>query len=133
VRPFEQAGNLILDFGGQTVEVLAKSYRVEQLPGSRLGYKVVEVDDDSAEKRLPDVRAYQLFVDANHASYRLQLQEADGKIVFGSQRQVRRVPEINSWALYFLAGLPLTAGGFLLISRHERLTTSRKALPSEDQ
>jgi len=132
VRPFERAGNLILDFGGQTVEVLAKPYRVEQLPGSRLGYKVVD-DDSAAEQPLPDLVAYQLFVDANHASYRLQLQDADGKIVFGSQRQVRRVPEINSWALYFLAGLPLTAGGFLLISRHERLTASRKALPSEAQ
>jgi len=132
VRPFEGAGNLILDFGSQTVEVLAKPYRVEQLPGSRLGYKVAD-DDAAGEQPLPDLVAYQLFVDANHASYRLQLKDADGKIVFGSQRQVRRVPEINGWALYFLAGLPLTAGGFLLVSRHERLTASRKALPSEDQ
>jgi hypothetical protein len=132
VRPFEQAGNLILDFGGQTVEVLAKPYRVEQLPGSRLGYKVVE-DDSAAEKPFPDLVAYQLFVDANHASYGLQLQDADGKTVFGSQRQVRRVPEINSWALYSLAGLPLTAGGFLLVRRHERSAASRKALPSEEQ
>jgi len=131
VRPFEQAGNLILDFGGQTVEVLAKPYRVEQLPGSRLGYKVVD-DDSAAEKPLPDLVAYQLFVDANHASYGLQLQDADGKTVFGSQRQVRRVPEINSWALYFLAGLPVTVGGFVLVSRHERLNTSHKALPPEE-
>jgi len=57
------------------------------------------------------------------------LQDTDGKAVFGSQRQVRRVREVNSWALYFLAGLPLTIGGFLLVSRHERLVASRKALP----
>ena len=128
VRPFEEAGNLILDFGNQTVEVLARPYRVEQLPGSALGYKVVDYDP-AAEKRPPDFVAYQLFVDANHASYGLQLQDADGKAVFGSQRQVRRVREVNSWALYFLAGLPLTIGGFLLVSRHEQLAASRKALP----
>ncbi len=128
VRPFEEAGNLILDFGNQTVEVLVRPYRVEQLPGSTLGYKVVDYDP-AAEKRPPDFVAYQLFVDANHASYSLQLQDAGGKAVFGSQRQVRRVREVNSWALYFLAGLPLTVGCFLLVSRHERLATNRKALP----
>ena len=76
---------------------------------------------------------YQLFVDAHHASYRLQLQDADGRTVLGSQRQVRRVPEVNSWALYFLAGLPTTAGVFLLVSRHERLVASRTTLPPESE
>ncbi len=130
VRPFEEAGNLILDFGGQTVEMLAKPYRVEQLPGPVLGYRVV--DYAATEKRPPDLVAYQLFVDANHASYRLQLQDADGKIVFGSQRQVRRVSDINGWALYFLAGLPLTIGGLCLVSRHERLAASRKRFLPRD-
>jgi len=129
VRPFERAGDLILDFG-QTVKVLAMPYRVEQLPGSRLGYKVVDYDP-VAEERPPDFVAYQLFVDAHHASYRLQLQDADGRTVLGSQRQVHRVPEVNSWALYFLAGLPTTVGVYLLVSRHERLVTGRKALPPE--
>lgn len=128
VRPFEEAGNLILDFGDQTVEVLAKPYRVEQLPGSALGYKVMDYDP-VAEKRPPDFVAYQLFVDANHAGYSLQLQDSDGKAVFGSQRQVRRVSEIDTWALYFLAGLPLTIGGFILVGRRERLAAGRKALP----
>lgn len=132
VRSFEEAGNLILDFGGQAVEVLAKPYRVEQLPGSALGYKVVGYDP-ATEKRPPDFVAYQLFVDANHASYSLQLRDTDGKAVFGSQRQVRRVREVNSWAFYFLAGLPLTAGGFLLVSRHERLVASRKVLPPRER
>jgi hypothetical protein len=128
VRPFEEAGNLILDFGTQAIEVLAKPYRVEQLPGSALGYKVVDYDP-RAETRPPDFVAYQLFVDANHASYGLELQDTDGRTVFGSQRQVRRVNNINSWALYFLAGLPLTVGAFFFVSRRERLAASRKALP----
>jgi hypothetical protein len=132
VQPFEEADNLILDFGRQTVEVLAQPYRVEQLPGSALGYKVVDYDP-ATESRPPDFVAYQLFVDANHASYKLQLQDTDGKTVIGSQRQVRRVSEINSWALYFLAALPLTVGGSMLVSRHERLTRGRRALPSRER
>jgi len=128
VQPFEQAGNLILDFGGQTIEVLARPYQVQQLPGPALGYTVKDYDP-AIETRPPDFVAYQLFVDANHASYRLQLQDTDGKTVFGSQREVRRTRAINSWALYFLAGLPLTAGAFLLVSRHERLAAGRKTLP----
>lgn len=132
VRPFEEAGNLVLDFGRQTVEVLAKPYRVEQLSGSALGYKVVDYDP-AVESRPPDFVAYQLFVDANHASYKLQLQDTDAKTVIGSQRQVRRVSEINSWALYFLAALPLTVGGSMLVSRRERLTRGRRALPSRER
>lgn len=131
VRPFEEAGNLILDFGDQTVEALAKPYRVEQLPGPVLGYRVVDYDP-ATEKHPPDLVAYQLFVDANHASYRLRLQDADGRPVFGSRRQVRRVSDINSWALYFLAGLPLTIGGLCLVSRRERLEASRKRLLPRD-
>ena len=132
VRPFEEAGNLVLDFGRQTVEVLAKPYRVEQLPGSALGYKVVDYDP-ATENRPPDFVAYQLFVDANHASYKLQLRDTEAKTVIGSQRQVRRVSEINSWALYFLAALPLTVGGSMLVSRRERLTRGRRALPSRER
>jgi len=116
VRPLEEAGNLILDYGRQTVEVLARPYWVEQLPGSVLRYRVVDYDP-VAETRRPDLVAYQLFVDANHAGYRLQLRDADGKVVPGSQRRVRRVPEVNTWALYSLAGLPLTIGAFVAINR----------------
>ena len=132
VQPFEQAGNLVLDYGGQIVEVLAKPYRVQQLPGSALGYKVLDYDP-ATDTRSPDFVAYQLFVDANHASYRLELQDTEGTPVFGSQRQVRRVQNINSWALYFLAGLPLTVGGLLLINRRERLSAGRKAMPPGDR
>ena len=132
VQPFEQAGNLVLDYGGQIVEVLAKPYRVQQLPGSALGYKVPDYDP-ATDTRSPDFVAYQLFVDANHASYRLELQDTEGTPVFGSQRQVRRVQNINSWALYFLAGLPLTVGGLLLINRRERLSAGRKAMPPGDR
>lgn len=132
VRPFEEIGNLILDFDTQTVEVLAKPYRVEQLPGSALEYKVVDYDPVT-ETHPPDFVAYQLFVDANHASYHLRLQNTDARVVVSSQRQVRRVREINSWALYFPAGLPLTAGGFLIVSRYERLAAGRKTLPPGEQ
>jgi hypothetical protein len=130
VRTFERAGNLILDFNGQTDVALARPYLVEQLPGSRLRYKVLDYDA-AAEKRPPDLLAYQLFVDGHHAHYSLRLQDADGRPVFGSQRQVRRVPEVNSWALYVMAGLPMTVGVYLLVSRHERSAASRKALPPE--
>lgn len=132
VRTFEQAGNLILDYRRQTVEVLARPYQVEQLPGSVLRYRVVDYDP-VAETGPPDLVAYQLFVDANHAGYRLWLEDADGEMVAGSQRQVRRVPGINSWALYFLVGLPLTVGAFVVVSRHEQLAASRRALPSEEK
>ena len=72
-------------------------------------------------------------MDANHASYRLQLQDTEGKAVLGSERQVRRVPEINSWALYFLAGLPLTVGAFIFVSRQERLAAGRKTVSLEEE
>jgi len=125
--PLEEAGNLILDYGHQTVEVLARPYRVEQLPGSVLRYRVVDYDP-VAEAGPPDLVAYQLFVDANHAGYHLWLEDPDGEMMASSQRQVRRVPEANTWALYFLAGLPLTIGALVIISRRERLAASRRVL-----
>jgi len=128
VQPFEQAGYLTLDYGSQQVTTQARPYRVQQLPGTALGYEVIDYDP-ATETRPPDFVAYQLFVDANHASYRLELLDTDGKPVFGSQRQVRRVHNINGWALYFLAGLPLVAGSAMLLSRHERFAAGRKALP----
>jgi hypothetical protein len=132
VRPFEEAGRLTLDYGHQTVEVLAQPYRIEPLPGSVVQYKVVAYDP-ATDTRPPDFVAYQLVVDANHASYRLRLQDTEGKAVLGSERQVRRVPEINSWALYFLAGLPLTVGVFVIVSRRDRLAIGRRTMSLEEE
>jgi len=84
--------------------------------------------DPVAEAGPPDLVAYQLFVDANHAGYHLWLEDPDGEMMASSQRQVRRVPEANTWALYFLAGLPLTIGALVIISRRERLAASRRVL-----
>ncbi len=117
-QPLENAGHLILNFNGPVVEVLAQPYTLEPVPGPTRRYKVVDYDP-ATETRPPDFVAYPLFVDAHHAGYRLQLQDTAGRIVAGSQRQVRRVPQINGWALYSLAGLPLTVGGAMYIRRRE--------------
>jgi hypothetical protein len=127
VRPFEEAGNLILDYGSRQVEVLPRPYRVEQLPGSALGYRVIDYDP-AVETGPPDFVAYQIFVDANHARYGLELQDNEARPVLGSRRQVRRVQNLNGWALYFLAGLPLTVGGLLVLNRREQLSAGRKAI-----
>lgn len=132
VRPFEEAGHLILDYGSRQVEVLPKPYRVAQLPGSTLGYRVIDYDP-AVETRPPDFVAYQIFVDANHARYELELQDTGGQIVLGSRRQVRRVQHLNGWALYFLAGLPLTIGGLLILTRHEQLSRGRRAIPPRER
>ncbi len=118
-RPLDGAGNLVLDFDGTIVETLAQSYCLESLPGPMVAYRLA--DGAAADGTPPDFVAYPLFVDANHAHYSLQLQDAEGQTVRHSQRQVRRARDINGGALYLVAGLPLTVGAGLLIVRRERL------------
>jgi len=68
-QPLDGVGNLGLDFEGIIVETLAQSYHLQPLPGPMVAYRLA--DGAAADGTSPDLVAYPLFVDANHAHYSL--------------------------------------------------------------
>ena len=105
-------------------------YNVQQLPGSQLGYEVIEMDSaapatpDSSESQRPDFEAYPIDLQGTGEQYQIRLTSEQGDVVPGSIRQVRvpRDPPITR--LLVLPVIPLVAGA-LVISRRRRVRSSR--------
>ena len=106
-------------------------YTVRQVPGSQLGYEVIEMDasvpatSESPASRRPDFEAYPIDLEATGEQYQIRLRSEQGEVVPGSIRQVRVPGNPPITRLFILPVIPLV-GGALVISRRRRgVRTSR--------
>jgi hypothetical protein len=100
-------------------------YEVRQVPGSQLGYDVIEMDSsasgtpDTADSRRPDFAAYPLDLEAPGEHYQIRLTAEQGEIVPGSNRLVHVPENPPITRLFVLPVIPLVAGA-IVISRRRR-------------
>ena len=94
-------------------------YTVQQSPGSSLGYTIEPYDPKGTGKdRDPDLIASRLPVDKRAGVIRIRAVGGDGRLLPGSDRQVRVVAAPRLAALTLgLALLPLLALVFVLVLR----------------
>lgn len=103
-----------------------KPYSVEQIPGSALGYEVLEYQAEGEGSGSPDFEGYEIRVEPGQPSYTIRLVEPDGSVVVGSEREIRLVKTHNLWALYLLPLFPLMAGVLLTAWRRGKISPSSK-------
>ncbi|HEX2282486.1 MAG TPA: hypothetical protein VHG52_12075 [Thermomicrobiales bacterium] len=118
------AGNTVVDRRTLT------SYTVRQVPGSQLGYEVIEMDSaapatpETPESQRPDFEAYPIDLQGTGEQYQIRLTSEQGEVVPGSIRQVRVPGDPPITRLLVLPVIPLVVGA-LAISRRRRARSSR--------
>jgi hypothetical protein len=106
-------------------------YNVRQVPGSQLGYEVIEMDSSapatagSPESRRPDFEAYPIDLQAAGEQFQIRLTSEQGEVVPGSIRQVRVPGNPPITRLFVLPVIPLIAGALVISRRHRGVRPSR--------
>ena len=98
--------------GGRMIEQRELTpYQVKQLPGSQLGYEVLEyVADAEGAPPAPDFEAYPIHLDAVREQYQVRLISEQGQVMPGSERQVSVAEDIPLTRLLLLPLAPLAVG-----------------------
>lgn len=120
----KEAAYLEVLHGNQAVSrVEKKPYLVKQLPGTALGYEVLEqgkAEDERSRTRTPDFEGYEVRVEPDQPSFTVRLVGADGTVIQGSEREIRLVDSQYASMLFLLPAVPLVAGVSLLVWRRRR-------------
>jgi hypothetical protein len=127
--------------GNQQLEIIAggnvadrrslTAYNVRQVPGSQLGYEVIETDSSAPEtpeatnSRPPDFEGYPIDLQGTGEQYQIRLASEAGDVVPGSIRQVRVPANPPLTRLLVLPVIPLVAGTLIISRRRRGVRTSR--------
>ncbi len=97
-------------------------FYVEQLPGASLGYRIVPFDPQGAHKdREPSLRAFHVPIRRESGVIRLQVEDRQGKVLAGGERQIRVLVKSRLQGLLLvIALLPLAAMAAVLVRRARR-------------
>jgi hypothetical protein len=108
---------------GQVVERIPLiPYRVRQIPGSELGYEIMPHDETAEPFRRPEFSAYRIELDSEFPAYQVRLVSSDGRVIPGSEREVRVIASTDLRPLLLVAGVPIAAGALVLALRRRRST-----------
>jgi hypothetical protein len=110
--------------GDQVVDsVDKKAYVVKQLPGTALGYEILDqekAEDERSRSRTPDFEGYEIEAAPDQPSMTIRLVDADGKVIRGSEREIKLVDPQFSSMLFILPAIPLLVGGGMIFWRKRR-------------
>lgn len=112
--------------GKAPITIERKPYYVKQVPGYSLGYDVVEFDpkDPEMQGRQPTFEAFKVVAEARKG-YEFRLQDAQGKLVAGSEREIRSIGGGPVWPIYAMPFFPLVIG-FIVLGWRRSLSPGRR-------
>lgn len=105
--------------GSGEQKVSLGAYHIAQSAGSGLGYEVQIFEPATMET--PSFEGYELTLNAQGPAYTVHLVGPDGKVIAGSERQVRVMNTTRSGPLYGLSSLPLLAGVVVVVLRRRQI------------
>ncbi len=120
LKPFAAASLAVTPEGGAARPIAFRPYRVNQLPGTALGYEVVDYDPKTM-RGSPSFEGFKLDVDASVPALSIVLTGRDGQPVPGSQRQVRLLQTPNPIIFYALPFVAFLIGGAMIAWRRSQL------------
>jgi hypothetical protein len=104
--------------------IAVQPYWVVQEPGAALGYRILDYDPEGGSQGTPTFRACRLQVEPGAPLVSISLQDSQGQVVAGSERQVRSLAEQRRVWLYLPALIPLAAAVGLGARRRARRARS---------
>jgi hypothetical protein len=106
-------------------------FKVEQVPGAALGYRVVPFDRGAGGSA--DLVAYRLEAPTGRGGLATALLAADGREVAGSARELKVSAAVPDWQLGLPVLVPLAVGLTVGLSRRERVRSIRSLTPEQRQ
>ena len=97
-----------------------KPFNVVQMPGPRLGYQVVEYDQETMGGQRPTFIGFELGLERDDRKVMIRLIDQEGVIVEGSEREIRWVPESRPPIQFLWLSCPLLAGAAIAFIRRTR-------------
>ncbi len=119
LKPLEGTTLQVRGGDGSTRAVQFLGYRVNQLPGAALGYEVVDYDPKTM-RGSPSFKGFNLEIGASQPVLSVALQDGSGRILPGSEREVRALRDTNPVLWFALPGAPLVAGAVVMLLRRRR-------------
>jgi hypothetical protein len=117
-RPVIDASlDLSLSSGLQRLEL--KGFKVDQMPGSRLGYQITPFDPDAHQA--PSFTAFRIDLVSHPDLFAFELRDADDQLVHQSFRKVRVLRDVNHWWIYLIGSIPLLVGLVVVAWRRQRV------------
>lgn len=104
----------ILNRGDVAATSTYKPYVVRQLPGSALGYEIVELDATAEQRSPPTFRAFRVDLNLITHPYILQWRDTQGVVRDASIREMRPLNTDTAPTLYALSAYPLALGAVFL-------------------
>lgn len=129
--PLTEATLTVRGVGSEQRLSLAE-FRVEQLPGGALGYRVVPLDRAQGGGS-PDLVAYRVEAPPARGGLELRLVDRDGRELPGSARQLKATPPVADWQLALPVLVPLALGLTVGLWRRDRVKTFRALTPEQRQ
>jgi len=119
--PFPDTILRVTGVDGSVWEAEMKAYFVQQLAGSGLGYEVMEFNPETMTRA--SFEGFALELDGQNPVYRVELLDADGRLLVGSRREIRILNTDRGSQVYMLGLLPLAIGAVITISRRRQIRT----------
>jgi hypothetical protein len=118
--PFRSAEDVSLEVEGQNgvQELSLKSFFVQQIFGSKLGFNIVPFDQQSMTK--PTFIAFQVQTN-DSLFYTIKLTDNNGEVLKGSEREIRVVNSGRTIMVYLISILPLFIGVSSVFSRKRKI------------
>ncbi|MBE3582547.1 MAG: hypothetical protein IMX01_00335 [Limnochordaceae bacterium] len=91
--------------------VVREPFFVKQSPGYALGYQIVPFDpkDPAMQGQKPTLWGFRVTIPEGDG-YQIRVIDAQGKVIPGSEREIRSVGQRSPWTLYGLSLIPLALG-----------------------
>lgn len=104
-------GQLLKD--GKVIATIKEGpYYVNQIPGSALGYEIVEFEQEKFPNETPTFEAYKIEID-KPGRYEFRVVDEKGETLYLSAREITSVKSANIKFMYFLSLFPLVIGGII--------------------
>lgn len=113
-RPIEDA-ILKIENGSSVEETELIDYFVQQFPGSRLGYEIVEFDPETMN--YPSFSGFRVEIQHPFTNYTIELAGRDGQVINGGHRQIRVILVQRQNLIYVVSGIPLLVGIGAIVMR----------------
>jgi hypothetical protein len=117
--PFPNSRLRITAADGTVREAEMKAYFVQQLPGSGLGYEVLEFNPETMTRF--SFEGFVLDLDGRNPVYQVELLDEDGRLLAGSRREIRILNTDRGPQVYVLGLLPLAIGTVVYLARRRQI------------
>src|SRR4029453_2398955 len=99
-------------------QIASQPYYVQQVSGGGLGYQVEPFDPNKMERAT--FNGYTIPLNVNGTEYSVQLVDAKGTPLAGSQRRIISLNAGRAWMRYELSALPLLLGAGVVVWRRRQ-------------